>query len=251
MSATNGNGKPAISVVIPTVDRVALLERTLRGLEAQDVDFEAIVVHDGNEAIKALLTAWRHRLPLRPIQIDQRQTVPKRNAGWRAAKADIIAFTDDDCEPAPGWLKGALEAFEQTPHAANLGWEVLLTPDEETGSHGTRAMFEAAAKRNHFGFVFEPARPSGDIIHSRKGTGGMVVTCRGRAAHAAKVPQDGRSAIRPDTRDAVLTIQALEPGSGIRLDAAAAELAEQLATHCGAQTSWAIADRDRSIASQK
>ena len=92
-------------------------------------------------------------------------------------------------------MLAALEAFEQTPHAANLGWEVLLTPDEETGSHGTRAMFEAAARRNQFGFVFEPARPNGDIIHSRKGTGGMVVTCRGRAAHAAKIPNDGRSAI--------------------------------------------------------
>ena len=92
-------------------------------------------------------------------------------------------------------LLAALEAFEQTPHAAKIGWEVLLTPDEETGSHGTRAMFEAAARRNHFGFVFEPARPSGDIIHSRKGTGGIVATCRGRAAHAAKIPNDGRNAI--------------------------------------------------------
>lgn len=92
-------------------------------------------------------------------------------------------------------LLAALEAFEQTPHAARVGWEVLLTPDEETGSHGTRAYFEEAAKRNHFGFVFEPARPSGDIIHSRKGTGGLTATCRGRAAHAAKVPNDGRNAI--------------------------------------------------------
>jgi glutamate carboxypeptidase len=92
-------------------------------------------------------------------------------------------------------LLTALQAFEQTPHAAKAGWEVLLTPDEETGSHGTRAMFEAAAKRNHFGFVFEPARPSGDVIHSRKGTGGVTATCHGQAAHAAKIPNDGRSAI--------------------------------------------------------
>jgi glutamate carboxypeptidase len=92
-------------------------------------------------------------------------------------------------------LLAALQAFEQTPHAARIGWEILLTPDEETGSHGTRAHFEAAAQRNHFGFVFEPARPSGDIIHSRKGTGGAIVTCHGRAAHAAKIPNDGRSAI--------------------------------------------------------
>lgn len=92
-------------------------------------------------------------------------------------------------------LLAALQSFEQTPHAARVGWEVLLTPDEETGTHGTRALFTEAARRNHFGFVFEPARPSGDIIHSRKGTGGAVVTCHGRAAHAAKIPNDGRSAI--------------------------------------------------------
>lgn len=92
-------------------------------------------------------------------------------------------------------MLAALEAFEKTPHAANLGWEVLLTPDEETGSHGTRAMFEEAARRHDFGFVFEPARPNGDVVHSRKGTGGAVATCHGRAGHAAKVPSDGRNAI--------------------------------------------------------
>ena len=27
-----------------------------------------------------------------------------RNLGWRSAKAEIIAFTDDDCIALPGWL---------------------------------------------------------------------------------------------------------------------------------------------------
>lgn len=89
----------------------------------------------------------------------------------------------------------ALQAFEQTPAAANLGWEVLLTPDEETGSHGTVELFRGAAARQQFGFVFEPARPAGHIIHSRKGTGVLTATCHGRASHAAKVPNDGRNAI--------------------------------------------------------
>lgn len=92
-------------------------------------------------------------------------------------------------------MLAALQAFEQTPHAAEIGWDALLTPDEETGSHGSRQLFIDAPKRVHFGFVFEPARPNGDIVHSRKGTGGAIVTCRGRAAHAAKIPNDGRSAI--------------------------------------------------------
>ena len=92
-------------------------------------------------------------------------------------------------------ILAALRAFEATPHAASVGWEVLLTPDEETGSHGTAHLFRGAARDHQFGFVFEPGRPNGNIIHSRKGTGGLVATCHGRAAHAAKVPNDGRSAI--------------------------------------------------------
>ena len=92
-------------------------------------------------------------------------------------------------------LLAALQAFEQTPHAAQVGWEVLLTPDEETGSHGTVQLFQQAGAQHCFGFVFEPARPSGNIIHSRKGTGVFTATCHGRAAHAAKVPNDGRYAV--------------------------------------------------------
>jgi glutamate carboxypeptidase len=92
-------------------------------------------------------------------------------------------------------ILAALQAFEATPHAASVGWEVLITPDEETGSHGTAHLFRAAARDHQFGFVFEPGRPNGNIIHSRKGTGGLVATCHGRAAHAAKFPNDGRSAI--------------------------------------------------------
>ena len=112
---------PRVSVVVPTVDRVELLERTLRGLAAQDVDsFEAIVVHDGHPGIRALLADWSNRLPLQALEIPERGTVAKRNAGWRAARGPIIAFTDDDCEPAPGWLKAAVAAFDQGPPTLDL-----------------------------------------------------------------------------------------------------------------------------------
>jgi glutamate carboxypeptidase len=92
-------------------------------------------------------------------------------------------------------MLAALQAFEQTPHAARLGWEVLLTPDEETGSRASRPLFVEAASRHTFALIFEPARPNGDFVHSRKGTGGFKVVCHGRAGHAAKIPNDGRNAI--------------------------------------------------------
>lgn len=92
-------------------------------------------------------------------------------------------------------LLAALEAVEGAPEARHLGWEVLLTPDEESGSHGSRALLLEAAQRHRFALVFEPARANGDLVHSRKGTGSLVVTAHGRAAHAAQIPNPGRNAI--------------------------------------------------------
>lgn len=92
-------------------------------------------------------------------------------------------------------MLAALQSVEQTPGAEALGWEILVTPDEETGSHGSAPLFIDAATRHRFALVFEPARPSGDLVHSRKGTGSFTATCRGRAAHAAQVPSPGRNAI--------------------------------------------------------
>ena len=121
---------PAVSVVVPTVHRVRLLERCLQGLAAQEnVDFEVLVVHDGDPRIIDLLGAWKSRLPLRALEIEARSASAKRNAGWRHAKAPVIAFTDDDCEPAPGWLSEALPVLED-PAVALVQGKVLAHPDD-------------------------------------------------------------------------------------------------------------------------
>ena len=74
---------------------------------------------------------------------------------------------------------------------------MLITPDEEIGSFGSGALFAAAGASRRFALalVFEPARPNGDVVHSRKGTGNFVATCTGRAAHAASPTRAGRNAI--------------------------------------------------------
>jgi GT2 family glycosyltransferase len=94
-----------VSVVVPTVDRVVLLERCLAALELQEEPAdEVLVVHDGAPQVVALLSAWDTRLPLTALRISERGASAKRNAGWRAATQDLVAFTDDDCAPEPGWL---------------------------------------------------------------------------------------------------------------------------------------------------
>ncbi|MEM7577740.1 MAG: hydrolase [Planctomycetota bacterium] len=94
-------------------------------------------------------------------------------------------------------MLAALEAFEQ--HAtdamkAQLGWTVVLNPDEETGSFASRSLLEAEAKRATFGMVYEPALPNGDLIGARKGSGNFAVVVRGQAAHAGREFFKGRNA---------------------------------------------------------
>lgn len=114
---------PRISVVVPTRRRVALITRLLHGLANQDLDhgeFEVIVVHEGDAAMSALLDEWQAKLPLRAIVLAPCAVVPKRNAGWRAAQAPLVAFTDDDCEPTPSWLRNAIAAFDDAAPTLDL-----------------------------------------------------------------------------------------------------------------------------------
>lgn len=100
-----------VSVVVPTVDRVELLTRCLSALAAQTLAAdEVIVVFDGNPAVERLLEQWQGRLPLRCVEIRETGASAKRNAGWRAAQHHLVAFTDDDCAPAPGWVAALVAA---------------------------------------------------------------------------------------------------------------------------------------------
>ena len=92
-------------------------------------------------------------------------------------------------------MLAALQAFEKSGDTARVGYEILLTPDEETGSVGSAPLFAEAAKRYRLALVFEPARPTGDLVRARMGIGLFTATCRGRAAHAGRDPSVGRNAI--------------------------------------------------------
>lgn len=111
----------------------------------------------------------------------------------------------DDTLHGPGVadLKGgllvmflALSALERSPWKERIGWEILFNPDEEIGSEGSAPLFVEGAKRNHFGLVFEPSFPDGNLAGARKGSGNFDVIVRGRAAHAGREPHLGRNAIR-------------------------------------------------------
>ena len=107
----------AVSVVVPTHDRPSRLPRLLDGLRTQTLGadrFEVIVVADGaSPATHAALAAEVERGDLQ-LRVVERGVAggpaAARNAGWREARAPLIAFTDDDCVPEPGWLAAGAHA---------------------------------------------------------------------------------------------------------------------------------------------
>lgn len=92
------------------------------------------------------------------------------------------------------WL--ALSAFEKFREKLALCWEVLITPDEEIGSPGSAFLWEACAKRNRWGLVFEPAYTEGAIVTERKGSLTLSVSCKGKAAHVGRAMAEGKSAVK-------------------------------------------------------
>jgi glutamate carboxypeptidase len=87
----------------------------------------------------------------------------------------------------------AAAALERT--SRDLGYEILLTPDEEVGSPGSGDLIVDAAKRCGRAQHFEPAMPDGALVDSRKGSGNFALIVRGKAAHAGRDFHAGRNAI--------------------------------------------------------
>ncbi|UCH24776.1 MAG: M20 family metallopeptidase [Trueperaceae bacterium] len=83
-------------------------------------------------------------------------------------------------------------------HALTLKGPVtlLLTSDEEAGSHHSRDVIEDLAKEHQRVLVVEPSRDDGAIKVGRKGVGEFRLYFKGKSAHAGNNPKDGASALR-------------------------------------------------------
>jgi len=125
---------PELSVIIPTRDRAARLERMLRSLDAAigttRVPVEVILVDNGStDNTSSLANRWAAGGPLRRcIAEPQPGRARAMNRALPLATAPLVAFTDDDIEVAPDWLEAIVVFFKQnTQFAAAMG-RVRLPP---------------------------------------------------------------------------------------------------------------------------
>lgn len=105
-------------------------------------------------------------------------------------------------------MLAALQAFETLPGDKRVGYEVLLSPDEEVGSPASAPLLAELGARAHLGLTYEPALADGALVDSRKGSGNFSLALRGRAAHVGRAFADGRSAVLA-AADTALQLNAL------------------------------------------
>ncbi len=104
---------PEIAVVIPTRGRETRLGFVLESLAGQlDPErHEVIVVRDGDA--QPPFAQPPEGMAIRSLtRPGVAGPAAKRNLGWRATRAPLVAFTDDDCRPAPDWLATLLAAAD-------------------------------------------------------------------------------------------------------------------------------------------
>lgn len=107
-------GEPVISVIVPTHDRRAFLQRKLAALEAEPLDFEVIVVADAcSDDTEAFLEQYRPPYRLNWTTAPGRHAAYARNRGAELAAAELLLFSDDDVIARPGWLAANLALHEQ------------------------------------------------------------------------------------------------------------------------------------------
>lgn len=111
-----------LTVVIPTMGRWEILDRTLEGLARQDTDgFEVVVVSDGAGPMPAPRAG--DGLSLRVVEEEGAGPGAARNRGVAESSRELILFLGDDMVPDPGVVAAHLAAHDRHPEieAAVLG----------------------------------------------------------------------------------------------------------------------------------
>lgn len=144
-SAERAASRPSATVIVPTRDRPESLARCLSALGRLDYPadrLQIVVVDDGSEPVVDR-SAVRAAPAVRWLRQSNRGPAAARNAGLAVATGDIVAFTDDDCEPDPGWLAALADALDRAPDAL-VGGVTVNALDDNPYSAMSQAIVEGA-----------------------------------------------------------------------------------------------------------
>lgn len=145
-----------LSVIVSTFNRVDDLQRLIGSLLEQNISksiaWEIVISNNGStdgtaEVIESLVKT--SSIPVRYVYQPRNAKSYGLNAAIRAAKGNILAFTDDDIITPVDWVHNILEYFNNNPNASCIGGPVVLYNEKDKDiSVRTSKSFAVYSKEN-------------------------------------------------------------------------------------------------------
>ena len=187
---------PAVTVVVPTAGRAAYLEVTLDSLRRQrtETPHEILVIDDGAaDATPEVAERFGARL----VRHGERRNLNvARNTGVREARADLVAFLDDDVFVPPGWLDALVEGAARhptlRPSAARSGRASRATPRGAAAARIPRSLRWTSATRTW----------------RRRWSGARTSRCAARPSSGSAQFDETRDRLHGDEEDWLLRLRA-------------------------------------------
>jgi GT2 family glycosyltransferase len=131
---------------------------TIQAIERQDVpNWEIVLVPQGGDpALAAVCKAASRRSNVRVIHLSAKGLSRARNAAAAEASGDVLAFTDDDCEPAPNWVQVVGQAFADDPDVGLVAGAVIAPP-------AARGLLATCPAMHPLESVYDPAAGGGGV----------------------------------------------------------------------------------------
>lgn len=157
-----------LAIVVSTHNRAASLRRTLAAVVTQlppDGSVQLIVVdNNSTDDTRHVCAAIGDRLTY--VHEDRQGLSHARNRGITTASTspdDLIAFTDDDVEPAAGWVATLRALADEHPEVDCFGGPVLPSNPDTFPRWLTKEHWGPLALQDHGGqrLVFDLRRPLG------------------------------------------------------------------------------------------
>jgi GT2 family glycosyltransferase len=139
-----------VSVVVPTYCRPDLLRRCLTALRGQirPPDETIVVVRASDSASRSVFNAARSSSD-KLIEVEEPGVLAAMRAGVASTAGEVIAFTDDDAQPRPGWLERLLTLLSEPGVGAAGGRDIIAGQTEPRRSDVGRITGYGKVVGNH------------------------------------------------------------------------------------------------------
>jgi GT2 family glycosyltransferase len=160
----------SVSIVVPTYGRPQRLAECIGALARLDYDparFEVIVVEDGSDRFADSEAAVRSRgegISVRLLRKMHGGPAAARNHGAAQSKYDLLAFTDDDCRPDPGWLSALVAPLTVSPNRVVGGSTVNAL---ESNPYSAASQVLVSYLSEYYRRIGEPFLASNNLALSR------------------------------------------------------------------------------------